>query len=396
MRKRKLHLMILIISIMGLLAVALGILSYYNNQKYKEAAQDAQNTKSILDSNTQSVYIATKDIPRGTMVLTDEKAAEANTVDPAEQRDEETAAAVLVREEQGNISKTQIYTSLDAQSYMSDLMVGYYAVVDIPAGTPIMPNMIRALDITNDTREYELSAVSLAVDQTESDLIDIRIMYPNGEDYVVLAQKSIHNLSLKNMNFWTYMDEEEILRYTSAVIDAYQTTGARIYSTRYVESNLQSPAIPNYLVKSETIDLLRSDPNIYAVAEQTMNEAARMSLEVRLGQLSDDQLAAVAAGFGLVDTAKTNVLSDNVDLYSGEIATYGLDEQGTGEEWNEGEAAEGTDADTAGATDGTTDTVTDTGGGEVTDNSAQEVTDTTQPADSAPADDGGQSSLLAE
>ena len=231
-------------------------------------------------------------------------------------------------------SKDDIYTSLPRSSYITSEQIGATALVDIPAGTPIMANMVEALTITTDTREFEITAVNLMVDQQENDIVDIRLAFPNGEDYLVLPKKQIKNLSLAYADFWTYMTENEILTYRSAVCDAYQTTGAYFYAVRYVESNLQDGATANYLVRSETIDLMRSDPNLYATAEQTMNASARLALEVRLGQLTDDQLAAVANGLGIADTAKNSVLAQNTDNNAAAIGSYGLDKHTREEELN--------------------------------------------------------------
>ena len=95
-------------------------------------------------------------------------------------------------------------------------------------------------------------------------------------------------------------------------MDAYCTTGAKIYATRYVESNIQKDATPDYLVSAQVIDRMVSDPNIVSLAQDTMNLQARMSLEQRLSGLTEDQLAAVAEGHGLYDTAKTQVITQGV------------------------------------------------------------------------------------
>ena len=116
-----------------------------------------------------------------------------------------------------------------------------------------MANMVEALTITTDTREFEITAVNLMVDQQENDIVDIRLAFPNGEDYLVLPKKQIKNLSLAYADFWTYMTENEILTYRSAVCDAYQTTGAYFYAVRYVESNLQDGGVEFYSNESPVV-----------------------------------------------------------------------------------------------------------------------------------------------
>ncbi len=325
MGRRRVRILTVLLIIVGIIAVALATLVYFTNQKLNQSNLNAGNMKTVLDENTLTgVYIAKTDIHRGDTLIDDIIAEAKNSNDPSEARDEETAGAIITSTAVANVYQGDIYTSLGRNSYISSEQLGAVAIVDIPEGTPIMANMVEAVTITQDTREYEIMAVNLMVDQQDNDIIDVRIAYPNGEEFTVLSKKKIENLSLAHADFRTYMTENEMLTYRSAVCDAYQTTGAYLYAVRYVESNLQEGATVNYLVRSETIDLIRSDPNIYETAEQTMNASARMALEVRLGQLTEDQLAAIADGLSIADTAKNAVLVQNVDNNSAQISAYGL------------------------------------------------------------------------
>lgn len=326
MGRRKVKILTLLLIIAAVIVAALGTLFYITNQKLNNSLLNAENIQTVLDENTLSgVYVAKTDIHKGDSIIDKAMADEANQNDPSEARDEQTAGAIITSVKEENVYKSDIYTSLGKSSYMSSEQLGAVAIVDIPAGTPVMANMVEPLTITQDTREYEIMAVNLMVDQQENDIVDIRLAYPNGEEYTVLSKKKIQNLSLAYADFRTFMTENEMLTYRSAVCDAYQTTGAYLYAVRYVESNLQDAATVNYLVRSETIDLMRSDPNIYTTAEQTMNASARMALEVRLGQLTEEQLAAVADGLHITDTAKNSVLSQNVDNNSAQVGSYNLD-----------------------------------------------------------------------
>ncbi len=215
-----------------------------------------------------------------------------------------------VLEDGVNIFKQQIYTGLDASYYMQEDMLGGIAVLDIEELQPIESNMVTALEITQDTREYEIAVANLMTDQAPSDYVDVRIMFPTGEDYLVLTKKPIHNLILANSIFYTYLNEDEILRIASATIDAFTISGTKIYTARYVSPSLQDDAIPNYLVKPETIDLINTDPNILEIATETLNQNARINLEGRLRGLSEDQLKAIADGHEIADSAKQSVLLD--------------------------------------------------------------------------------------
>ena len=213
-----------------------------------------------------------------------------------------------------NVMKQTVYTGLESYNYMTEDDLGTTAIVDIYEGMTVMSNMVTPIEIETDTREYEMQVVNLMVDQHENDYVDIRIMFPDGSDYLVLPKKQIKNLSLTECVFWTYLNEEEILRIASATIDAYTITGTKIYATRYVENNLQDESIPTYLVNAQVQDMMDNtsvyyDHNLLTKAQTTLNALARKNLEERLGLLSEEKLEAVAEGHGLEDTAKNSVLT---------------------------------------------------------------------------------------
>ncbi len=217
-------------------------------------------------------------------------------------------------EEGVNVVKQTVYTGLEEYNYISEDDLGSTAIVDIYEGMTVMDNMVSPVSIETDTREYEMQVVNLMTDQEENDVVDIRIMFPDGSDFLVLPKKQIKNLNLPNCVFWTYLNEEEILRMASATIDAYTITGTKIYATRYVEGNLQEEAIPTYLVNASVADQMDPsssfyDKNLLTKAQTTLNTIARQNLEASLTVLSDERLAAVAEGHNLEDTAKTSVLT---------------------------------------------------------------------------------------
>lgn len=259
-------------------------------------------------------------------------------------------------EEGVNVIKQTIYTGLESYNYITEEDLGSTAIVDIYEGMTVMENMVTPVDIETDTREYEMQVVNLMTDQQEDDVVDIRIMFPDGSDFLVLPKKQIKNLNLPNCVFWTYLNEEEILRMASATIDAYTITGTKIYATRYVESNLQEEAVPTYLVNASIQDQMDStssyyDKNLLTKATTTLNHIARQTMEKNLGLLSEEKLAAVAEGHGLEDTAKNAVLAglngydyeasldgesyvneDSDDVYGLEDDSTGLDEDEVGQE----------------------------------------------------------------
>jgi len=281
MRKNKLKLVISILVAVIIILIACLAIIYVGKKALDEKQNRINELQYEIDANKQVVYVAKSKISAGETLI-----------------------------EGKNIMKQEIYTGLEGAYYLADDMVGGIAVIDIKELQPIMSNMVTSLLITKDTREYEISVANLMTDQAEHDYVDVRIMFPTGEDYTILTKKDIHNLSLENSVFYSYLNEDEILRMASAIIDAYTVTGTYIYTARYVEPSLQDEAIPNYVVRAEVIDLINSDPNILSIAKESLNLQARINLEERLRGLKDDALKAVSEGHKLHDTAKSKALLD--------------------------------------------------------------------------------------
>lgn len=293
MKRKKRNRMLIMIVVIVLLALI--ICSFFEYSKIQDLKAANIMYQTELSNNQQTVYVATDLINAGDIVT-------------------DTG-------ENANVEKQTVYTGLESYNYITESEMNTRAKVDIAAGVPVMYNMVTDVVVDNDTRNYEISVANLTTDQKENDVVDIRVIFPNGEDYVILSKKQITNLNLENCVFTSQLNEEEILRFASAIVDAYMTTGARIYTTRYVEENIQETSTPNYPVRETTIALINSDPNVVTKATETLNLEARLSLEQRLGTLTEDELDAVSEGFGLTDTAKSSVLGSTSTATSNEETT---------------------------------------------------------------------------
>ncbi len=267
--------------------IVLGVLVAMSFAKVKELNEANTYLNQELMQNRQTVYVATTLIEKGSTI--------------------ETSG------DNANVMQQVICSGLESYNYITSADIGTKAVVDIPAGIPVMYNMITTIDVTNDLREYEISAVNLMTDQAVNDVIDVRMTFPDGTDYVVLSKKQVLSMDLTNCVYTVHLNEEEILRFTCAMVDAYITTGARLYTTRYVADSLQNEATVNYPVSEAVRSLISSDPNVVTLAADTLNASARLNLETRLGLLSEDQLEAVNEGFGLADTAKNSVIGNQTN-----------------------------------------------------------------------------------
>ncbi len=285
MKKKKKVLVPILAVTLGIFVLISGILGYQLKVSFdKYSKLDAE-----IVANTQTVYVATRDIERGEKILDSSSTANPDEV---------------------NVELQNIYTSLDSSYYLTSEDLGKPARLDIMFDVPVLTSMVLdSEDLSKDLREVEISVAELMTSQADNDVVDLRISFADGSDYLLISKKQVNNLVLGTSVWTTTLTEDEIITLTCATIDAYLNQGTRIYSTRYVESNVQEDGIANYPVSAVAMDLITTDPNITKKATETMNLQARLSLEERLAGITEDETDLINDGR---EDALNNV-SDTID-----------------------------------------------------------------------------------
>ena len=259
-----------------LLIVGLGVLGYFFYKEKGETKDLTEQVKALEDEramNSKTAWVALEDIRVGEELIPDV-----------------------------NIEVQQIYSGVDRSLFWQPDDGNGIATTDIPEGIPVFASMATGYAPASDARQYEISAVNLMTTQADYDFVDVRISFPDGSDYVVLAKKQIHDLSLANCVFNVEAGEDEIHRMQSAILDAYMTVGAKLYTTAYTESSLQPAATPNYPVKNSTLLMLLKTNNAnlrvaLTNASAELNKQARRNLEERLGYVTDEEAQAAATAW---------------------------------------------------------------------------------------------------
>lgn len=156
-------------------------------------------------------------------------------------------------------------------------------------GTPLIAkismsqNTVLTLDmlglgslITDDVRKQEYNSIILPVDLFTGDYIDIRVMFPNGQDFIVVSKKAVEIPVVDGMDsedtIWLNLSEDEILSMSCAIVEAYRINGTKLYATKYTDPGMQEAAIPTYPLNAETVALIQADPNVTSTAEQKLVE----------------------------------------------------------------------------------------------------------------------------
>jgi SAF domain protein len=182
-------------------------------------------------------------------------------------------------------SSSSLNSSSSSSESKADKII--IATIDIPKGTIITEKMLTlkseaATDSNNMNSTYrivEYSMIMLPTELQKGDTIDIRISYPNGQDFVVAAKKVVEKTD--STSIWLKLKEDELLKMNSAIIESYSVEGAKLYAVNYTQPGIQAAANANYPVSDKVYQLLTYDPNIVEAIQQQYKNAVNNYLVVR-------------------------------------------------------------------------------------------------------------------
>ena len=152
------------------------------------------------------------------------------------------------------------------------------AKVSMKKNTLITTELLSKSDniVRDDVRKQEYNMIVLPTDLVTGDYIDIRMMLPTGQDYIVVSKKEVEIPEINGESsediIWINMSEDEILHMSCAIVEAYQIGGAKLYATKYTEAGMQEASTPTYPANAETVALLQNNPNVLEVAMNGVRE----------------------------------------------------------------------------------------------------------------------------
>ena len=151
------------------------------------------------------------------------------------------------------------------------------AKVTMNKNTVVTPSLVVQSDevVTDDVRQQEYNMVVLPVDLMTDDYIDIRLMTPSGQDFIVVSKAKVDiptNIdgSYISDTVRVNLREDEILSMSSAIVEAYGLLGSKLYATKYVEAGMQEPSLPTYTPNAAVTAQIQSNPNIVSVASEEL------------------------------------------------------------------------------------------------------------------------------
>lgn len=166
-------------------------------------------------------------------------------------------------------------TKNNSKEYLELNSVPLVAKVTMNKNTLLTTELISKSDniVQDDVRKQEYNMVILPIDLVTGDYIDVRVLFPNGQDFIVVSKKEVEIPSIGGIDsqdtMWINLSEDETLHMSCAIIEAAQVKGAKLYATKYTEAGMQKASTPTFPVNDKTSDLLQTDPNIL---EKAMNE----------------------------------------------------------------------------------------------------------------------------
>lgn len=184
----------------------------------------------------------------------------------------------------GNTEHIEVTSSLPEDILLQKQDLGKTLLLEVKEGTHLIKSMVSDLELDKNMREVFFDVIDISTNIKENDAVDVRIKFPNGEDYIILSKKYIKGITESKIECYFWLTEEEILQMSSGIVDAYLYEGSKIYTTKYIEPNLQESSIVFYTPSSAILTLLEKDPNIEKMASNYLTLQLRSKLEGRLAK----------------------------------------------------------------------------------------------------------------
>lgn len=257
-----------------------------------------------MESNKKTVYIALSDIRAGEILSTDK------------------------------VEQKTVYSTQPVESYITKDELGKSVMIDIPQNTHIIKTMLAKNSVSSVLREVEYDVIYISSNIMVNDYVDVRIAYPNGENYIVMSKKPLKGLEPGTPVCYIWVDEEEILRMSAAIVDAGLYQGSRLFITKYIEPNIQEASLVTYTPNIAVLSLIENDPNIVDRYSQVLSKEVRKAMENRLAKNYCMDVSAISWEIDSIESGYLPVISDeqsiedasNIEVNQGDLSDKDSDE----------------------------------------------------------------------
>lgn len=244
--------------------------------------------KEALEALQKQVYVATTDLTSGDEVTLEDLSMG-------------TVQTIVPESEMINAGDFSEIIEEDGEEY--EVTKKMYIKIDVPAGTIITKDMLEADDdkLEDSQRIQEFNMINLPSQLKNGEYIDVRVTYPNGQDFIVLSKKKV--IGTNATSVWLKLNELELSILNNAIVESYMAVGAKLYAIEYVEPGLQKEATPTYVASQDAMNLINKNPNIidelkteYANNVIGFSEYRTTTIQSLLDANLDNRDALVSAG----------------------------------------------------------------------------------------------------
>lgn len=257
-RKKTVHYIMVVLSVCAVVLCGAFVTIWFLSEEicanYEMLLQEKNDT---IEQNTQTVFVALQDVRKGEAV-TEEM-----------------------------LTSMQVFSSQDSSLYFSEEDFGKEALNDIRAGSFVDKVMVNQSGQVDQLREVCVDGILISENTKDNDVVDIRIRYSNGEDYVVLSGKRLRLHEGDYKHCYLRVGEEELLLMAAALVDADCFEGAVLYTTKYIEASIQKKSEITYLPREELLELMKNSPNIAVFTQDYEIGTLREELEKRLQEVQE-------------------------------------------------------------------------------------------------------------
>lgn len=172
-------------------------------------------------------------------------------------------------------------------------LVGKRLKVSLTKGAAICADVVyEGAPVTDDERRIELRGLDLPQTLRENEFVDIRIAFPNGEDYLVVGHKRVYRIIRDDegevLAVQVRFLEEELLRYQAACVDVKTFRDTGLYAVQYT-GEFQAAGQVFYPVNRDVFRLMQWDPNIVELFLVEEEQEQRSVLEAGLERFLSEE-----------------------------------------------------------------------------------------------------------
>lgn len=156
-------------------------------------------------------------------------------------------------------------------------------------------------NVSTDLRKKEFNMINLPSDLVEGDFIDIRILFPTGEDFLVVVGKEVKQMgtNAESNSIFLELTEEELVKLSGAIIESYISDSVNLYAVKYVNNYQQ-------LFKEHPVDYVEK----YEVAVQQLISG---DYEIKYNEAMQNRIPEVNASGEVIINASGEIVYQEIE-----------------------------------------------------------------------------------